>query len=233
MQSIESQKAQSIQFKSIIDDIINRDLSLFNDDVLRVKVNEFTSKNYNIGLLEAEKNADMNFLPIDRNLQSLSNYSFSLIKDVTEDMESQLRKSLQEGLLNRESITEIKNRIKAIFRGKDLKVVEKTGNIRTIDWRNRLNMIVRTESNRAENQGHFDGVIQSRIEMKKYVDVFLDSRTSPICRAMHKKYGTQEQAIPMDEDFVATVGGKEYSFRLPPFHVNCRTVALFVPIEDL
>ena len=52
----------------------------------------------------------------------------------------------------------------------------------------------------------------------------MDDRTSPICKAEHRKYGAPDLAIPLEEEFKVKVANKSYQAKIPPFHVNCRTV---------
>jgi len=221
-------KNPEVEFKGLIDDITKGFVQLFDSEGFRSRVNNFTQKHYDKGLLRGEKQVQMNFVRNTNNLDHLNNYSFTLVKDLTDDMASALRKSLQEGLLNQESTSEIKARVEAIFRGKDLKITDKNGNVRSINWRDRMTAIIRTESVRAENYGHADAIEQSGINFKKYVSVHMDARTSPICMVEDSKYGTPDKAIPMNKDFLVSVKGKMYKTMLPPFHPNCRTRALFV-----
>lgn len=218
---------KSVEFKSLVDDIVNNVVRIFSTDEFRFVIGDFVKKNYDKGLEKAETEIGLNFTRNVNNLNNLNKYSFELIRDLTDDMSSALRKSLMEGLLNQESGYQIKLRVEGIFKGKDLQVVDKNGNIRSIDWRDRLNTIVRTESVRAENQGHFDAVVQSGMEVKKYLSVHLDDRTSDICIEEHRLYGSEEQAIGMDEEFTVVVNGKTYSKQRPPFHPSCRSRLMF------
>jgi hypothetical protein len=221
-------KNPEVEFKGLIDDITRGFVQLFDTEAFKSRIRNFTNKHYDKGLLKGEAQVNMNFLRNTNNLEHLNNYSFTLVKDLTDDMSSALRKSLQEGLLNQESVSEIKGRVEAIFKGKGLKLTDKNGNVRSINWRDRMTAIVRTESVRAENYGHADAIEQSGITFKKYVSVHMDARTSPICMTEDLKYGTPDKAIPMSDDFVVSVKGKIYKTMLPPFHPNCRTRALFV-----
>jgi hypothetical protein len=217
-----------VKYKSLIDDITRGFVQLFDTEAFRARIRKFTNKHYDKGLLKGEAQVQMNFLRNPNNLEQLNSYSFELVKGLTDDMSSALRKSLYEGLLNQESVSEIKTRVEGIFRGKDLTTVDKNGTIRTINWRDRMTAIVRTESVRAENYGHADAIEQSGIKFKKYISIHEDSRTSDICKQEDSKYGVPDQAIAMDEDFIVVVKGKIFKSRLPPFHPNCRSRALFV-----
>ena len=52
----------------------------------------------------------------------------------------------------------------------------------------------------------------------------MDDRTSDICKEEHKKYGSVEQSIPLDQEFSVSVKNKTFKFMMPPFHPNCRTI---------
>ena len=66
----------------------------------------------------------------------------------------------------------------------------------------------------------------------KYVDIIHDNRTTDICKAEHREYGTKEEAIPLDQEFKVKVGNKTYSALYPPFHINCRSVVRFVRVKE-
>ena len=72
------------------------------------------------------------------------------------------------------------------------------------------------------------GYLDSGLKGKKQWKTLSDSRTSDICKQEDSKYGVPDQAIAMDEDFIVVVKGKIFKSRLPPFHPNCRSRALFV-----
>ena len=97
-------------------------------------------------------------------------------------------------------------------------------------------MIERTETIRAINFAQHDVAKQLPFKAEKRVKVFLDNRTSAICKAMHRKYGTDEKAIALDRMFTVRVKvGKRtqtISKISPPFHPNCRTNYVTVVAED-
>jgi SPP1 gp7 family putative phage head morphogenesis protein len=81
----------------------------------------------------------------------------------------------------------------------------------------RLNMIARTELNRASNEGALSGYKQSGLKGKKTWLAKLDKDTSPICRFLNGK------SVGLNEKFVYK--GEEYD--CPPSHPNCRSTLVF------
>lgn len=141
----------------------------------------------------------------------LSNYAFNNIKDMNEELANDLRAELHRGILNGEGVGRMKKRVSNIF-----------GN-----YRNRAETIARTESNQAAQFGKMNAVQQSEPNAKKYIIITDDNRTTRVSREMDKKYGTPEKAIPINEDFVVKVDGKEYRGKAPPFMPNDRDVLGF------
>ena len=93
---------------------------------------------------------------------------------------------------------------------------------------NRAEMIARTEVNRSMNQGKLIAMKESGERVKKFLIITYDKRTSEISKAMGRKYGTSEQAIPLKDNFSVMVNGKEISGPSPPFHINERDSLVFV-----
>lgn len=56
----------------------------------------------------------------------------------------------------------------------------------------------------------------------KVVDAVIDGRTTPICRELQSKYGTEDTAQTVSKAYVWTAMGGGSRMR-PGFHVNCRT----------
>lgn len=210
------------EVKSLIDDIINRVTSIFNLNSFRIKLGNFLTTKYNKGIERSEIQFNMNFLPNKQKIQFLENYTFDLIEGVTDDLVKNLRGEIQRGIMNKEGIDKIKLRLDKVFKG---------DNPTRFRYEDRLKMIAKTETARAEAMGQFDGAIQSGVEVKKYLLVHKDDRTSGICSGLHKKYGELKQAIEMDEEFTTEYKGKTYSGLTNPFHPNCRTKVLYTPKE--
>lgn len=159
---------------------------------------------------EVEVKFDVNFRPNTQKLGFLENYAFDNIKGMSDELAEKLRKSMSEGVLSNESVSKLKKRV--------LDVMD-VGKVRA-------EAIARTESNRAENTGRFDAAIEANsngIPTKKWIDIADDHRLSHICNSIGANYGSPEKAIPMEQNFKVTVGGKVISAPHPPFHVNCRS----------
>lgn len=131
------------------------------------------------------------------------------IKGVTKEIQAKVINTVQSGVNNKDSLTDIKAAIKNDFK-------------QFSDWRSE--MIARTETNRIINQGKLVGYKESGLTGGKVVMVAIDNRTSPICRRLHAKYG--DQAIPLDDPFIDPESNQAYV--TPPFHVNCRSTIGFL-----
>jgi hypothetical protein len=113
-------------------------------------------------------------------------------------------------MLDKENATQLKKRVKDVFADKK--------------YTDRMKTVIRTEKLRANNAGAFSGAKQAEdagIVLRKYLDVTMDKRTSDICKAEVKKYGTKKEAIPLEDKFIVKVGNKTYKAKYPPFHPNC------------
>jgi SPP1 gp7 family putative phage head morphogenesis protein len=136
------------------------------------------------------------------------------IQGMNEAIANDLRQELSRGIMNLESTQQLSQRVKKVM---DIGV-------------NRAKMIARTEANRAFNQAHLDAAKQSGLEMRKWLLVTKDGRTSNICLAEDRKYGTEKKSIPLNQEFVVNVNGKQYRAQAPPFHPNCRTRLMTVQV---
>lgn len=203
--------------KSSIAVVAKRIMKLLKlDNVLKI-INENIQKEYDKGLEEVEVKLDMNFSRNEKNLTALQDYTFDNIKGMTEEMANKLRQQIQQGLINMEPMSQIKNRVKDI-----MGIAE-----------NRAAMIARTESNRAMNFGRLDAAKESEeqgVEIKKWLLITNDDRTCAISKAMGKKYGSPQKAIPLEENFSVSVNGKVIEGPAPPFHQNERDRIMFTEI---
>jgi hypothetical protein len=211
--------SQNLEFKGLIDIIINKFLDIMSIKPFQPKVNDYLRKEYMRAMerVESELRPDINFIPSNDELSFLNDYVFQNLQSHADQIGNQLRQELQRGILNKETPSQLKQRVKEVFN--DSK------------YTNRLKTVMRTEKLRANNAGAYSAAEQatnSGIVLKKYLDITHDGRTSDICLAEMKKYGKKEQAIPLDEEFVVRVTNKTYRAQYPPFHPNCRTVIRFV-----
>jgi SPP1 gp7 family putative phage head morphogenesis protein len=125
---------------------------------------------------------------------------------MTEEIVNDLRAELERGIMQGEGIAKIKDRVKKVF---DV-------------GENRAEMIARTETNRAENQGKLKAFESSGVKYKKKWVATLDNRTSHICRRLNGK------EVGMEENF----DDKDFTGPCPPAHVDCRSSLIFVTKDD-
>lgn len=199
-----------------LEDVIKKIGQLVSFQGLKGIVNEFIKNNFNNGVETVEKDLDRNFVPDNAAIKFLSEHTFDNIKGMTDDISNKLKTELQRGLINGEGIDKLRNRVNSVF---DV-------------GKNRAEMIARTETNRAENLGKLNAMNQSGEPAKKWILITLDNRTSNISKAMDRKYGSPEKAIPLNENFSVDVGGKTFEGPAPPFHPNDRDVVMFTVSEE-
>jgi len=208
----------NFELKGLIDVIINRFLEIMNIRPFKPKVDDFLRTEYNnsIEKVETELKPNINLVPNADNLNFLNDYAFQNLQGNADQIGNKLRQEVQRGILNNETPAELKQRIKDLFKD--------------INYSSQLKTVMRTEKLRANNMGAYDGALQAQesgIKLKKFVHVTEDKRTSPICHKEHAQYGTKEEAIPLNEEFIVKVDNKTYRAQYPPFHPNCRTVIRF------
>jgi len=207
-----------MESKNIITAITQKIVKIFSLTSLFPDMDEFLKEEYHKGMVKSEVQLGMNFVPSDTDLGFLSDYVNENVNGVTDALGEKLRGELQRGILNKEKVSQLKKRIKGTF--KDDK------------FNNRLKTVLRTEGLRAENLGSYEGALQSGLKLKKYLSIIMDDRTSEICKKENAKYGSKEQAIAMDKDFIVRVKNKTFRALYPPFHPNCRTVIRFVRVKE-
>jgi len=155
------------------------------------------------GWEKSEKQLNRN-LEINKDaIEFLRNHTFSNIKGMTEEIANDLKQELERGFINTESISKLKDRVKKVF---DV-------------GENRAEMIARTETNRAENQGQLQAMKKSGVEMTKTWLATLDNRTSLICKRL------DGQTVGLNDKFKDSLTKEE--FDAPPSHVDCRSTVVF------
>jgi len=207
-----------MESKNIITAITQKLINIFSLNSLFPNLEGYLSKEYKKGMEKTEIQFEMNFVPNDRDLGFLKEYANQNVTNATDSLGDELRGEISRGILNKEKISQLKKRIKGTF--KDDK------------FNNRLKTVLRTEGLRAENLGSYEGALQSGLKLKKYLSIIMDDRTSEICKKENAKYGSKEQAIAMDKDFIVRVKNKTFRALYPPFHPNCRTVIRFVRVKE-
>lgn len=157
------------------------------------------------------KTLGVNFVPNQEELKFLEDYNFDLVKGLTDRTQENLSQTLRRGLLDGKTPNQVTDDV--------MKVLDKT--------QIEAERIVRTELNRANSQGGLNAMRETGLETKKYILIIEDKRTSDISKAFSRKYGTPEQAIPLDDEFSVHVKGKLFKGKAPPFHVNDRDSLVF------
>lgn len=208
------------EVKNIIGDIVNKLVNFFNMGAMKIHLNNFLTKQYTQGLEKAELHFNMNFTPTE-DISFLQDYAMNNINETTNQISQDLRQEISRSIMNKETKQQLVAKVKTLFNDKK--------------YSNRLKMILRTEGLRSGNLATFDAAHQTGFEVKKWADVIMDDVTSNICKQEHKKYGSPEKAIPLDDDFIVTVkvGSKVKTIRTKTFpaHPNCRTVLRLERVE--
>lgn len=206
---IDQIKAKSINdiIKSIVNDVLNL-------DPIFTLVNEVIKSNFIKGWDQTESLLSVNIQPGNsmEAIKFLNDHTFDNIKGMETDLKNKLRQVIERGVVNNDS------------RAKLAKEIKNTFNL----TEGRAETIARTETSRAANQGKLQAMNNSGEKAKKYLVITYDDRTSEVSKAMGRKYGTEEKAIPLDKNFEVTVGGKVYSGQVPPFMPNDRDTVVFL-----
>ncbi len=181
-------------------------------------IRKFIDKDMKEGLKSAEADTDQDIAVSsvfeDRVLslaeQELNGYTihgkkWHGIKGVTNELRNNILKSVRNGVIEKESRSELAQRVKDIFKTAKNSQAER---------------IARTETTRFVNEGKLQGFKDSGAEGKKTWLIVSDDSTSDICKRLSRQYG--EKGIGFDEPFRDEATGKEY--QAPPGHPNCRSV---------
>lgn len=128
------------------------------------------------------------------------------IKGVTKEIQADIIKTVQNGINEAKSLTEIKDDVKGRFD-------------KFSDWRSE--MIARTETTRITNEGKILGYKESGIKGQKVWSTALDKRTSEICKRLNG------QTVALDDMFIDPETRK--GFQSPPSHPHCRSTIYFRP----
>ena len=191
-----------------INSIITKIKSILSIEGLRQITNNVIRNNYMKGWDQAEKDLNINILPDQNAMEYISNYTYDNIKGMNDDIAENLRQVMQRSFMDGSSLEKVKAEITKVF---------DVGN-------NRVEMIARTESNRAANFGRLHGYQKSGQPGKKVYSAHIDDRTSALCKRL------DGQETEMDEDFVDPKG--EWKGPVPPAHVNCRSSWVFRSKDD-
>lgn len=181
-------------------------------------VDAFLRQEYNQGMDQIGVQFGMNFVPVEEDISFLQDYVNHNLYAVTDDIGHNLRSELMRGMLDGEDGAQLRQRVASVFKDKK--------------FNNRMKMVMRTEKVRAGNMGRLEGAKQSGLNLKKYIDIVLDKRTTDVSKAMFKKYGGKDKAIPLDEEFMVRVNGKVYRGQGPPFMPNDRDTLMITRVKE-
>lgn len=196
--------------------------SAFSANIFRGVVERWVRRNYNEGFNSVENSVKLSFNLVQdkEKLDVMYAHAFTEIVGITQDMKRQLQQTMREGYMANESPAQMKERIGVIMNPKQEEKYE--GDKRKMNWKDRLDNIFITESNRAANTGKMDAIRQSGLNAVKYLGDSKDARVCPICGAASRKYSDAKNGIPINEKFSFSYGGKTYEFDAPPIHPRCR-----------
>ena len=204
----------STKIGKLIDDL----LKSLGSDTIKQKIKSYIRERYNKGLDIAEDLLDQNFNQDKEDLNFLLSYVNGVVGNTTDQINKDLRGIMDRGIAEGADLSSIKSSIKEEFKTK-----------KYID---RYKTVIRTEGLRAENNASLNSAKQLKFKVKKYLDVVEDDRTSNICHAEHAKYGSKEEAIDLDDDFIVEVDNKTFRAQAPPFHQNCRSILRYVEVDE-
>ena len=213
---------EKIEVKSI-DDLVKKLEGILNVEAFKQLVFAVMRKEFIKGAEESEEEINkikpFNYIPDKDAIDYIAKYTFDNIKGMTDDIANDLRVQLQMGFMNGEGIAKLKNRVQEVMNVSN----------------NRAKTIARTESARASHFGKLSAYKQSGTSGRKWLLWTNDDRTSDITKALHKKYGSPEKAIPLEENFKLNVkiGKKQVVIDQPagPFHPNERD-ELMIELDD-
>lgn len=192
-----------INIKSV-DDIAKRIKDLVTFQGLKTVSDAVIKHTFLGGWESAEKQVNKNFMVNNEAIDYIQDYTFNNISVMEEELKNDLRAELERGIMQGEGITKLTARVDTVFnKGK-----------------NRAEMIARTETNRAENQGKLQAFKSSGDDFDKRWVAAMDDRTSDVCRRL------DGQTVKMNDNFKDKSTGWEGP--VPPAHVDCRSTVVFI-----
>ena len=142
------------------------------------------------------------FSAVDKDaLKFLTQYRLELMGDVKEQLKREIKQRITGGIALGKSTPEIVNKIGRII--DDPEDFRKAGKTVFKSVQQRLQVICRTEINRAHNEGRLSFYQKSGVKKVQWLSA-LDNRTCPDCSSKHG------QVYDID------------NFNAPPSHANCR-----------
>ncbi len=203
----QSEKEPLISIKGI-DDLPGMIKEIFSVFSLKIISDAVIKSDFDSGWESSEKKIDRNVNYNEHALTFLQDMTFDNIKGMTEEVANDLKAELERGIVNGEGIAKLTKRVDKVFDKGE----------------NRAEMIARTETNRAENNGKLLAMKGSGLDMEKKWVTHEDDRTSPICMRL------DGQTVGINESFKDPSNGWEG--QSPPSHVNCRSTMIFLEKEE-
>jgi len=190
---------------SLVESLIARLKEILDMDAIRGVIGATIEKAFMKGNDQAENELKLEFVPNEKAIDFIRTHTFGNVKDMNDEIASDLRAEFERGLLNLEGPREIKKRVLKVFDVNETRAMA----------------IARTEINRAVGYGTLEGYLQSGLEGEKEWVAHIDKRTSDICRR------NNGQRVPLKEKFKDKKTGEE--FMTNPFHINCRSRIIMHP----
>ena len=199
------------------DDIWKKFKSKFKD---ALKIELTLGNKIAINMAEEQgKKTTLNPLNISQKDISVLIDKFELnVKDANLDISKRVNNAILDNVSQRGSDKDLSKDIKAIF---------DEDNSNHFNYKNRFKTIARTESSRALNNSAFN-TANKLGAIKKYLNIVFDKKTSEISKVAFEKYGTEDKAIPIDENFTYIFNGKKYEYLLPPDVPNDRSIPVYL-----
>lgn len=200
-------KPDPIMSVKSIDDIPTMIKKIFAVFTGKKVIDEIIKSEFNKGWENTEKLVDKNIQYNEKALEFLQNHTFDNVKGMTEEISNDLKAELERGIINGEGIGKLKSRVSKVF---DV-------------GENRAEMIARTETIRAENNGKLLSMKGSDLsgEYDKKWIATNDERTCPVCKKLNG------QVVGINDSFEE---GK-WSGQVGPVHPRCRCTVVFIPKE--
>lgn len=184
-----------------IEGVLDRILGIVTMGAMSALGIKMVRDSYSKGIDKAGEETGRNYLPNTQALNFLQKYTFGNIRDLTNETRSDLRGVLMRGIADRKPRDEIISEVKDVLNAS----------------KNRAEVIVVTEMNRARNAGYVQGYKDSGMKGSMVWNTIGDTKADPDCRSLDGK------KVPLGSTFAE----HGYSIQSPPLHPNCRCRVTF------
>lgn len=175
-----------------------------------------------IAINNSDKKTSMNPLNLTKKDQEANTKIVSeLVKGVNDDLAKKINYLVNKNITEKGGNKDL---------AKDLRGLFDKESPNYFDYKKRFDTIARTESSRLLNASSFNTAKRLGFT-HKYINIVNDNRTSEQSKLFYDKYGTEDKAIPIEEEFFINYNGKEYRGLYPPFMPNDRDMVLFTNKE--